>query len=344
MSTIIKKRFILIGLIILAVLSILFLRTKISSKEVGANIKEYQPLDMNINSLSTWVVYWDLNLDNEIKSLSNLKNVSYFGVNFDANNNLVIPDQLVNYHNKTKNNNYNKYITIVNDKEISDGKYSQKDVNLLKDLLSDADSRKDHIEKIIDLAVKYGFNGIEIDYEKIKKDLQLWNDYTMFINELYKESEDKGLKLRVVLEPDIPFDKLNFPEGPTYVMMCYNLHGAFSGPGGKASSEFIKSLIENTNRIPGKKEFAIATGGFDWGSNGKVNSITEADAVSLLKKSNIEVKRDSESQCLFFTYEDEEKISHEIWYADKTTLRSWTNVITEKGYDVSIWRLGGNNF
>lgn len=345
MSRIIRKRFILIGLIILAVFSVIFLRTKISPKEVNANSKVSVLSDANTNNLSAWVVYWDLSPDSEIKSINNnLKNVSYFGVYFDTNNNLVIPDGLVSYYSKTKNDSYNKYITIVNDKEISEGKYSHKDVNILKDLLSNEASRSAHIEKIIDLAVKHGFDGIEIDYEKIRKNMRLWNDYILFINELYQKAEDNGLKLRVVLEPEMPFDKLNFSEGPTYVMMCYNLHGSFSGPGEKANPEFIKNLIESMDRIQGKKEFAIATGGFDWGSNGKVNSITEADAVSLLKKSNAEVKRDSESQCLFFSYKDEDDISHEIWYADKITLKSWMNVITEKGYDISIWRLGGNYF
>lgn len=345
MSRIIRKRFSLIGLIILAVFSVIFLRTKISPKEVNANSKVSVLSDANTNNLSAWVVYWDLSPDSEIKSINNnLKNVSYFGVYFDTNNNLVIPDELVSYYSKTKNDSYNKYITIVNDKEISEGKYSHKDVNILKDLLSNEASRSSHIEKIIDLAVKYGFDGIEIDYEKIRKNMQLWNNYILFINELYQKAEDKGLKLRVVLEPEMPFDKLNFSEGPTYVMMCYNLHGSFSGPGEKANPEFIKNLIESMNRIPGKKEFAIATGGFDWGSNGKVSSITEADAVILLKKSNAEVKRDRESQCLFFSYKDEDDISHEIWYADKITLKSWMNVITEKGYDINIWRLGGNYF
>lgn len=348
MSEIIKKRFILIGLIMLVVLIVLSmpsLYTNIIPKEVSANSEDSKLVDDSKNDLSAWVAYWDLNLDNEIKSLNkSLKNISYFSANFDSNSNLVLPNELVSYYNKTKSNNYTKYITIVNDKEISSGNYSQKDVQLLKNLLSNPESRSSHIEKIIDLAVNHGFDGIEIDYEKIKKDMNLWNGYMMFINELYQKCEDKGLKLRIVLEPDIPSRKLDFPGGPTYVIMCYNLHGSFSGPGGKASPEFIRSLIENMSRIPGEKEFAIATGGFSWDSNGKVNSITEAEAVSLLKKSNVEVKRDDESQCLFFSYKDENNINHEIWYADKITLKSWMNVITEKGYDISIWRLGGNYF
>ncbi len=45
-----------------------------------------------------------------------------------------------------------------------------------------------------------------------------------------------------------------------------------------------------------------------------------------------------------FKYTDEDGIEHEVWYADKNTLNSWMQVIKEKGYGISLWRLGGNVF
>ncbi|NMM62956.1 glycosyl hydrolase [Clostridium sp. P21] len=299
----------------------------------------------DVNSLSVWIVYWDLSVDKEIKALNNkLKNVSYFSANFDSNSKLVMPEELINYYNETKSFKYNKYITIVNDKAKGDGSYSLKDTSLLKNLLGNEASRNSHIEDIVNLAVKYGFNGVEIDYEQIKNDMELWNNYILFINELYEKAENKGLKLRVVLESNTPFDKLNFAEGPTYVLMCYNLHGSFSKPGGKADDKFIRSSIEKMSKVPGKKDFAIATGGFNWSSNRKTTSVTEEEANGILKKYKTKVQRDNDSKCLYFSYKDENNLKHEIWYADKITLNSWIKVISEKGYDISIWRLGGNLF
>lgn len=348
MSNNVRKSFIFVGLVILLI-TVIFIT--VSSKEANSKSKDValnkdtKVFAENINNLSAWVVYWDLNSDKEIKTLNKkLKNISYFAANFNSNNQLVMPEELINYYNKTKSYDYNKYITIVNDKVNDDGSYSLKDTSLLKALLNNPDSRSKHIEEIINLAVKYGFDGIEIDYEQIKNDIKLWDDYISFINELYQKAENKGLKLRVVLETNTPFDKLSFPEGPTYVLMCYNLHGGFSKPGGKADPEFIRNSIEKMSKVPGKKDFAIATGGFNWASNGKTTSLTEAEASNLLKKYNAKAERDTESQCLFFNYKDEDNIEHEVWYADKVTLESWMKVITEKGYDISVWRLGGNLF
>ena len=30
-----------------------------------------------------------------------------------------------------------------------------------------------------------------------------------------------------------------------------------------------------------------------------------------------------------------------VWYADEVTTKNWTKYINDKGYNVSIWRLGG---
>lgn len=314
-----------------------------STKSAGE--KESKVFEESMNGISAWVAYWDVKADEEIQVLGKeLKNLSYFAASFDSNNNLVMPKEIIDYYNQTKNGNYNNFITIVNDKKKADGTFSLKDTNLLKDLLSSAEARSRHAEEIVSLAVKYGFDGIDVDYEQIKKDLKLWQDYILFIGELYEKAEKQGLKVRVILEPNTPFDKLSLTEGPTYVMMCYNLHGGFSKPGEKANREFIKDLIEKMSKVPGEKDFAIATGGFDWKSDGKTEAVSEIEAKELLKKYGLKAQRDANSQSLFFKYKDEKNSQHEVWYADKETLKSWMRVISEKGYDISLWRLSGNIF
>jgi spore germination protein YaaH len=351
----------IIGLAVLIVLTAAVIYKTASTKEaVSSGIGSIKPssegtkptgkeeikvFEESANGISAWVVYWDLKAEEEVRILNKeLKNLSYFAVSFDSNNNLVMPKEINDYYNKTKGGSYNKFITIVNDKQNENGSFSLKDTNLLRELLSNAETRSRHVKEIINLAVKYGFNGIDIDYEQIKNDLKLWKDYILFIEELYEKAGSQGLKVRVILEPNTPFDKVSFKEGPTYVMMCYNLHGGFSKPGEKANREFIKDLIEKMNKVPGKKDFAIATGGFDWESNGKAEAVSEIQAKELLKKHGLKAQRDANSQTLYFKYKNEKGIQHEVWYADKETLKSWMRIIAEKGHDISLWRLSGNIF
>lgn len=348
----VKKMVIIIFAITVALIgAFIFAKLNLKEHNIKYNYKnlalsnEKCTFDTSTSTLSAWVAYWDLECDNEIEVLGEkLKNICYFGANFDCNNKLVINENLINYYNETKNEKYNNYITVVNDKINSDGSSVLKDTNSLKSLLNDSSLRNNHIDNIINLALKYKFDGIEIDYEKIKDDMFLWNNYIEFINELYIRAKNKGLKLRVVLEPSAPIEKLKFNEGPTYVMMCYNLHGGFSMPGEKANPNFIKKLITKMNKIPGQKEFAIATGGFNWGSDGKTTLLSENEAKKLLQEYGSKEKRDVKSQSLVFKYVDENSIHHEVWYADKTTLNYLMEPIIKKGYNVSIWRLGGNSF
>lgn len=344
-----KRKFILIGIIILLIGSVVLKNVlkKDGSIEIPNKISQKKNNDIfsDIDNLTSWIVYWDLNVDSEINMLNKkLSSISYFAVNFNENNDLVIPEKLKEYYDKTKSNNYEKYITIVNDIVNDDGTSLLKDKYILNSLLNDKLSREKHIDEIIDLAKKYEFDGIEIDYEQIKDDLYLWGNFILFINELYNQALDNNLKLRVILEPNAPIDRLNFMEGPTYVMMCYNLHGGFSEPGEKSNQEFIEELIDKMKDVPGEKVFAIATGGFDWQDNGNTKSVSEIEAKQILLENNIEAKRDDKSKYLYFSYTDKENIKHEVWYADQTTLEYLSNVIVEAGHEVSLWRLGGNLF
>lgn len=351
-----KNIYILIGVLTLTVISILLFKLINNNKNIEednitthGNIvsenDEKSGIFADLNNLSSWVVYWDLNVDDEIKQLDNkLSSISYFSANFNDNNQLVIPEELITYYNETKLYSFENYITIVNDVIYDDGKSSVKDKSVLSKVLGDEVSRNNHINEILDIANKYGFDGIEIDYEQIKDDLDLWDNFLLFIKELYSKANSNNLDLRVLLEPNAPIEKLDFIEGPTYVMMCYNLHGAFSEPGEKANEEFIKDLIEKMEKIDGNKNFAIATGGFDWGEDGKTKSVSELDVNKVLSEYNVNVQRDENSKYLYFNYVDKDNIKHEVWYADKITLQYLYQPIIEEGYNVSLWRLGGNLF
>jgi spore germination protein YaaH len=308
-----------------------------------------QLIEKNKKNISVWTVYWHKEgVVEEIQLMKErIENVCYFAAYFNHKNELILPDETTEMFETIKKNfnqeKWTHYMTVVNDKVSEDQSTSLKDTQLLYQLFSNEKIMNHHIQDILNLAIKNGYEGIEIDYEAIRMDLELWNLFIDFCNKLYEKADTKGLKLRVLLEPTTPFEKLTFPEGPEYVMMCYNLYGMHSEAGPKANKAFIQQQIQQMKRLPGKKDFAIATGGFDWSLDGTVTALTEIQAYSLAVEYSAQIIRDSESQTLVYQYEDADKIQHEVWYADSVTLNHWISVIEASGdYGVSIWRLGGN--
>lgn len=291
--------------------------------------------------ISTWAVYWDAEgVAHEVAKMGEtLGSLHYFAAYFDEQDNLFIPDNLVELRGNLKGQQeFISYLTFVNDKKLEGGGSSLKDTELLYRLLSTKESRSTHISQIISLAKGGGYDGIEIDYEAIRKDMTLWQHFIDFITELAPQAQENNLLLRVILEPNIPYDKLTFPQGAEYVIMCYNLYGPGTSPGPKADDDFLAALVEKTASLPGRRIFALANGGFDW-EGSTVRSLTEQQAAALVEQHKAEVNRDKSSHALSFSYK-QDGTKHTVWYADSSTIDHWINQIRDSGdFGIALWRI-----
>ena len=301
------------------------------------------------DDLSAWTVYWNHeNSLDEVELLgSKLKNIIHFAAYFDEENQLFVPEDTTIFFQTVKQmyseKRYTHYLSFVNDKLNQDAPSLLKDTKLLETLFKDENSMQNHIDDVLSAAEQGGYDGIEIDYEAIRKNTKLWKSFLIFIEKLYVQTQEKQLGLRVVLEPSAPIGQLDFPEGPEYVMMCYNLYGPGTTPGPKADKEFISELAKTMSLLPGEKSFAFATGGFDWAYKGDCVGITEQQAQARLTQYALTPERDEISAALTFDYHDEEGILHEVWYADGETLRIWMELSESVQTSApSIWRLNGN--
>ncbi|CUH97630.1 putative membrane protein [Propionispora sp. 2/2-37] len=294
---------------------------------------------------AAWIAYWDL--DAGKRDLSRLGHkvdkVSYFGAYFDKEDRLFIPAELGDKKiQDRKQEGQEIYLTLVNDKQNADGSVILKDMEILHRLFSNDKTMERHIAEIIALTLQGGYDGLEIDYERVWKDGETGRSFSRFVDKLYAEALKNNLKVRIVLEPSVPFAVASLPQGPEYVVMVYNLYGLHSGPGPKADREFIQKTLTRMKALPGEKSVALSTGGCLWGDNGKKNFLTEAEARSLALSHAVKPKRDEASQCLVFSYQDG-GISYEVWYADVETLNYWIDIVKEHGINnISLWRLGGN--
>ncbi|WP_196001611.1 glycosyl hydrolase [Clostridium sp. 1001271B_151109_B4] len=345
-------RLLLSGICLLSVLYFIGCNSAENKAEVDSELKGTTEINGELEGVTekvnVWLAYWDtLDFEEEIEYWKDrISNIIYFAAYFDENNKLFVPDNITEtkevidelYEEKSWGN----YISFVNDKVYSNGKSTLKDTELLYELFESEESIDNHVNEIINIAIEGGYDGIEIDYEKIRKDLKLWDKFIYFLEKLIKEAEEYNLPIRVLLEPSTPVDEISLPKGPEYIMMCYNLYGYGTEPGPKANREFLLELVDKMKKVSDNRGYALATGGFDFANNGEVNAITKQEAERLLENnSGVAVIRDEDSKCNVFEYTDESNVNHEVWYADDVTLKYWEDILSELGEgNISIWKLG----
>ena len=345
-------RLLLSGICLLSVLYFIGCNSAENKAEVDSELKGTTEINDELEGVTekvnVWLAYWDtLDFEEEIEYWKDrISNIIYFAAYFDENNKLFVPDNITEtkevidelYEEKSWGN----YISFVNDKVYSNGKSTLKDTELLYELFESEESIDNHVNEIINIAIEGGYDGIEIDYEKIRKDLKLWDKFIYFLEKLGKEAEEYNLPIRVLLEPSTPVDEISLPKGPEYIMMCYNLYGYGTEPGPKANKEFLLELMDKMRKVSNNRGYALATGGFDFADSGEVKAITQKDAEDLLiKYDEVSEERDEDSQCKVFQYIDNNGVNHQVWYADSVTLEYWESILIENGEkNISIWRLG----
>lgn len=296
-------------------------------------------------NLSVWVAYWDWeNGLNDLNAITVMPDsVHAFAASFNEADKLVFPEYMLGMLPSLQeifsaHPDLPIYLSFVNDVQDTNGEWSPKDSALIDRLMQSEKSRSYHISEIIGMVQENGFDGVEIDYEKISD--QSWSNFALFCEQLYNELSAKGIPLRVVLEPGSPIDRGILPEGPEYVMMAYDLYGEGTEPGPKANYEFVRQLADKMSVLSGEKCIAFATGGYDWNASGEAAQITEIQAYQFSLQSS-DLQRDENSGALHFTYQAADGV-HTVWYADGETLAGWFNLTRSLGCgNVSLWRLGG---
>ena len=295
-------------------------------------------------SCGVWIVYWDAETGiEEAAALDPMPDrLIAFEALFDPEEYVVIEQEAQEMLQKIQAAFPAEriWLSVVNDLAKKEGGYSNKDRQLLWDLLATPESRGSHIRELVSLAEEWQIKGIEIDYENIHGDYELWQKFTAFIQELYSALEARGIALRVCLEWDsILYTEL--PVGPEYSIMCYSLYGYHSGPGPKADRGFLEKVAK---LYQGRKDcgMALATGGYDWKGNRAEREVSEKEAEEIFRSRNIRPGRDLESGAMRGTYlQDGEE--HTVWYADAVTLRGWMKILQEYGFEkFDFFRLGGN--
>lgn len=296
--------------------------------------------------ISAWLAYWDMESGaEELKKITrDLDSLSYFAAYFDKDGHAFVPPEMEEFwkQQQGKKRSYDVYLTFVNDKLATNGKALMKDTDFLMELWSTDERMAAHVDELINLTKAGGFDGLEIDYERLwHGDKAVAEKFLAFTYRLAVQAQQAKLKLRIVLEPGADF-RAPFCKGPEYVVMLYNLHGTHNDAGPKADFNFIADKAAQMAYLPGEPAAALATGGCQWGSDGSKVFISEQEADELAKKYKAAKRRDEASSCVVFTYE-KNSVIYEVWYADRQTLKDWIKCAVDGDITkISLWRLGSN--
>lgn len=291
-------------------------------------------------SVGAWVVYWDGN-----RGLQELENyghffdrVSLFAYELDEEGRVKaapgLEGLIPSFFRLSKEKGFSPWVTLVNDLRGPDG-VRLKDTKTLLHLLSDAGRLRRHVAEIVSLVEQDGFAGLDLDYEGFSTTDRGVLD--PLIAELSLSLREKGLGFQVVVEPRK--DRYLPPAGSaSVVVMGYNLHGPHSGPGPRATPDFIRSLSpKGKGDASAEPAVALAVSGFVWGKDHKVKPLdwTAGNALGTQARE----KGRGEGSVPFARLED----GSVIWYEDEKSLEDKWAAAGEDFKRLMLWRLGGND-
>ena len=215
-------------------------------------------------------------------------------------------------------------------------------------IIHDETKRKIFIESILTTLRKYGFNGINLDFEAF--DTEKTNEYiTLFQKELYTALHKEGFLVTQDIQPlneDYDIAQLQKYNDLLYVM-AYDQHNANSEPGDISPYKWVKQIVEDisTKVPPEKLVLCIAGYAYDWGKKGALgDEITFQEAIAIAKESESQIEFNKDSFNLGFKYDDSSAVTHFVGFTDAVTNFNVIRVADDAGWrGTALWRLGAED-
>lgn len=216
-------------------------------------------------------------------------------------------------------------------------------------LLGNAATRKAAIANLESYIKKYGLDGVNIDFEMVPAADR--DNLTAFIKELSERFKPQGYVVSIDVFPkhneenDVAtaYDYAKLAQyADKIILMTYDYHGAWSGPGSIADIGIIeKDLQYALKHIPKNKIYlGVAGYGYDWSSKG-VESLEYKAIEKLISSYNPEIKWDDSAKSPHFSYTGADGIEHQLWYENSKSLKYKIDLVNK--YDVAgiaLWKLG----
>ncbi|MBI3282638.1 hypothetical protein HYZ70_01005 [Candidatus Curtissbacteria bacterium] len=311
-----------------------------------------------------WIPYWDqkAGLESFSKNVKFLDFVSVFWYRIDSNGELTTYKKTVENQSiidSAHTNNVKVMAVVANLQDYDEGDdWDFQRVNLV---ISNPIVRKKHIAALIELAKNKNFDGIDIDYEALKKSQR--ENFSLFIEELAENLHQNGKLLGVAIHPKTSENNPQEDNGSHaqdleriakaadhLYFMTYTEHDSSSEPGSAGSIEWIKRVMSytlNELNLPKQKVFlGIGLFGLEWHQTADSsyqndnNDLNFKQVQSLITNNRAEVIWDSNTKSSYFYY-DKNGERHVVWFENSQSVINRIELARQLGItNLALWRLG----
>jgi spore germination protein YaaH len=196
------------------------------------------------------------------------------------------------------------------------------DGNAAATMLASATTREAHATALAQLAIANGFDGIDVDYERVPTASR--SAFTAFISSLGAKLHAANKKLSVTVYAKAS-DKENW-SGPgsqdwtaiggsadSVKIMAYDYHWSTSAPGAITPLDWLDQVATYAEQtIAGSKiMMGLPWYGYDWPASGAAASASYASAHQTMLANNATVQRDAASGESYFSYS-----GHTVYFQD----------------------------
>jgi spore germination protein YaaH len=217
------------------------------------------------------------------------------------------------------------------------------------DLFSHTSSRENLENLLIEAALKYRLNGINIDFEKISSDTGI--HYVEFLRELSVKCRNNGIVLSVdsyvPSEWTAQYDREEQGKILDYVVvMAYDEYTGNEEAGPNSSLSFVKDAVDNILTMVPKEKVIIAIPFYTrlWKEtqDGEISSdnYTMSKAADIIKENGAEAKWDDSYGCNYAEFK-KDGATFKMWQEDEKSIEEKMKVIYNAGVaGVAEWKLG----
>ncbi|MDH7479134.1 MAG: glycosyl hydrolase family 18 protein [Syntrophomonadaceae bacterium] len=207
------------------------------------------------------------------------------------------------------------------------------------------------VRGVLETVEAEGLDGVNIDFELLEPSSR--QGLCEFMAELYPLLERRGKVVTISVSPKwledehaqewaFAYDYARLAGLADYlVIMTYDQHGAWSGPGPVAARDWVERCVNFAlGRVPADKILlGVAGYGYDWGG-GSVRVVRAGEADELARSVGAEVVRDRASGEQTFSYRWQGS-EHRVWWEDAASAREKVMLARRRGLaGIALWRLG----